>query len=450
MALFFLIVSLLVVLVLAFLLPTFRHRDNPLHDVNRADVNVNIARQQLQDLERRLHSNEISSEEYDQEKLRLETDLARDISVDARVGTDRVGTDRVDTSNADTNKADPEKTEHVSTGGQWLLWPMAVTVPVLAGVFYLLLGTPAAIDPANRVAIQNSETVQQQQQQVPDMRDIVVRIREQLQKTPEDARGWFMLGRAYLSLGEYQQAATALRKSVSIDDSDIDARIRLADAIALSQQGSLAGEPMELLKSALQEHPDHVQGLWLYGMAQNEGGDSQAAVATWNRLLPLLHDDPQSTAEVQQLIRNASGNAETNGAASDGMASGDSSGSSTSSVGTETGAVTVEVDVAAGLADGLSADTPVFIYAKAFNGPPMPLAVVRHTLSELPLKVTLSDAQAMIDTMKISAYKELVIGARISLSGNPVAQAGDLYQELSGVDATNIQSPVQIVISETL
>ena len=71
----------------------------------------------------------------------------------------------------------------------------------------------------------------------------------------------------------------------------------------------------------------------------------------------------------------------------------------------------------------------------------MPLAVVRHTLSELPLKVTLSDAQAMIDTMKISAYKELVIGARISLSGNPVAQAGDLYQELSGVDATNIQSP---------
>ena len=74
MALFFLIVSLLVVLVLAFLLPTFRHRDNPLHDVNRADVNVNIARQQLQDLERRLHSNEISSEEYDQEKLRLETD----------------------------------------------------------------------------------------------------------------------------------------------------------------------------------------------------------------------------------------------------------------------------------------------------------------------------------------------------------------------------------------
>ena len=130
--------------------------------------------------------------------------------------------------------------------------------------FILLLGTPAAIDPANRVAIQNSETVQQQQQQVPDMRDIVVRIREQLQKTPEDARGWFMLGRAYLSLGEYQQAATALRKSVSIDDSDIDARIRLADAIALSQQGSLAGEPMELLKSALQEHPDHVQGCLLY------------------------------------------------------------------------------------------------------------------------------------------------------------------------------------------
>ena len=432
MALFFLIVSLLIAVVLAFLLPVFKHKAVALRDVNRADVNVHIARQQLQDLERRLQSKEISSEEYEQEKLRLETDLARDISSD-------------DSASGTPDSAQSDS-EEGATGGQWILWPLAVSVPVLAGMFYLLLGTPAAIDPANRVASQNaaSQNSASAQQPVPDMREIIVRIKEQLEETPEDARGWFMLGRAHLSLGEYQQAVTVLRRSVSLDDSEIDVRIRLADAIALSQQGSLLGEPTDLLESALQEQPDHPQGLWLYGMAQNERGDSQSAVATWNRLLPLLQDDPQSTAEVQQLIASASRAEATNSIAGD-----DVSAKPVSPDNTETGAVIVEVDVAAGLADDLAADTPVFIYAKALNGPPMPLAVVKHMLSDLPLKVTLSDAEAMIDTMKISAFKELVIGARISLTGNPVAQAGDLYQELSGVDATNRKPSVQIVISET-
>ncbi len=435
MILFFISIAVLVIAVLWLLLPVFS-KDAELAEPNRTDINVDIAKAQARELQQRLDAGELSAEDYADEKARLEASLARDI----------------------------EKEELTSSNakGQWLFWPVAAAIPIAAGAIYLTLGTPQALDPQAHIRpVQQANASQGNtppanglQQQAPPIEEIIVGIQQRLEVEPEDAQAWFMLGRAHLTVGNYQDAVVALRNSVEIDDSNVNVRIRLADALALSQNRSLAGEPAEILKSVLEIEPEHPQGLWLYGMALNEAGEPAEAIEVWNRLLPLLSSDPRSQGEVEQLIASAA--AQLPGNQTTGQTTGTASSqtpvvTTTDSAGASTGeGVEVVVDVQPGLADDLPADTPVFVYAKAVNGPPMPLAVVKRSLADLPMTLTLTDAQAMIENMTISAFEEVIIGARISLSGNPVGQSGDLFFESGSVKQEGLATPVQITISERL
>lgn len=418
MTLFFLIAALLVIVVLVLLLPVFV-RQSVDTAPERIEINVNVAKAQSAELKTRLDSGEISDEVYADEKKRLTATLARDIEKDKRAVVGGKNT------------------------GQWLLWPLAAIVPMAAGALYLNLGTPAAIDPSNRVAAVAPPVPQPVPGQQPpaNMQEILARIKERVAEQPEDARGWFMLGRAHLTLGEYQEAEAALRRSLEIDNTNVDVAIRLADAIALTQQGSLKGEPVGILREALDANPDHPQGLWLYGMALNEEGDNQEAVAVWQRLLPQLADDPASAAEVERLITGARQQlgvtAETSVPVQAPPASNQPE-------------LQINVDVKTGIAAGLPPATPVFVYAKAAAGPPMPLAVVRRTLADLPLTVTLTDAQAMMPTMKLSAFEEVIVGARISKSGDPIAQSGDLFVESGSVEVSSQTAPLSLTITDTV
>lgn len=411
MILFFISSAVLVALVLLLLLPVF-YRNADSAEPNRTDINVDIAKSQARELKQRLESGEISEEDYADEKARLETGLARDI--------------------------ESEEKNSTNAKGQWLLWPVAVSIPFAAGALYLKLGSPEAFDPDARRAAPVAQ--QQLQEQVPDMQAIISRIEQRLEEQPDDAIGWFMLGRAQLSLGDYAQAETALRRSLELDADNIDVRIRLADTIALTQGRRLDGEPAEILKGVLEDQPDNPQALWLYGMALSQSDEPAEAISVWQRLLPLLGDDPFAIREVQQLIVDANSQLP----AAEQLPSADQVMTDTNADGV---GLTVLVDVQEGLADDLPPDTPIFIYAKAANGPPMPLAVVRKFLQELPITVELTDEQAMVESMKLSAFDEVVVGARISRSGNPIAQPGDFFSESDVVETKVHTSPMMLTIS---
>jgi cytochrome c-type biogenesis protein CcmH len=76
----------------------------------------------------------------------------------------------------------------------------------------------------------------------------------------------------------------------------------------------------------------------------------------------------------------------------------------------------------------------VFIYAQAHSGPKMPLAIIRKQVKDLPLTVSLSDADAMMPAMKLSTFKAARLLARISNSGNAMPQPGDLIGTIEQVD----------------
>ena len=88
--------------------------------------------------------------------------------------------------------------------------------------------------------------------------------------------------------------------------------------------------------------------------------------------------------------------------------------------------LTVNVILADRLAAGLDGSETLFVFARAAGGPPMPLAVARKRVSDLPLTVTLDDSMAMAPGMKLSNFDRVVVGARISASGTATAGSGDL------------------------
>jgi cytochrome c-type biogenesis protein CcmH len=108
------------------------------------------------------------------------------------------------------------------------------------------------------------------------------------------------------------------------------------------------------------------------------------------------------------------------------------------------------VTLAAGLKGKASPDDIVFIFARASEGPPMPLAVLRKRVRDLPVSFALDDSMAMAPSLRLSAFPRVVVGARVSKSGNAVPQPGDL-QGASGVvanDASGVKVVIDAVVGE--
>ena len=253
-------------------------------------------------------------------------------------------------------------------------------------------------------------------QGMPDIATMVGTLEEKLEAEPENPTGWLMLGRSYMVLQRFPDAVGALETALEQDADNPEVMLALADAMAMTQGGRLGGRPAELVDQALSASPQNPKALWLSGMAANEAGDTEIAVTRWETLLPLIQSDPQSVKEVQAMISNARGedvNTEEPTAA--------------------TGGLTVTVDLAENVVAASAPDDAVFVYAKAVSGPPMPLAAKRVTVKDLPVTFTLTDDDAMMPQLTLSSQPQVIVGARVTKSGQAIAQSGDFVAESAPV-----------------
>lgn len=318
------------------------------------------------------------------------------------------------------------------SGSRWLNTSLAVLlVPLLAVpaiLLYTQIGEYRALD-AEFVS-NNMPEVQQQTAQnsnagsekLPSIEELLPRLEAHLQDNPDDAGGWSLLGTTYLRLRRFTDAENALEKAYELAPENPDVMLQLADAKAMRADGVMAGEPVKLVDLALLKVPDDVRALWLKGMASSQAGDHEDAIGRWRKLQPLVADDAEASARLVSMIEDArSQQASTPQSASAEQAA---------PVGL---AVSVELD--ASLREGLSPSTAVYVYAKASSGPPMPLAVVRKTVADLPLEVVLDDSMAMMPQLKLSAFESVTVGARVSHSGDPVSQVGDFFKEIENINS---------------
>lgn len=337
-----------------------------------------------------------------------------------------------------------------------LIVAVAVLLPFLAVLGYRVVGDPRALDAGAQsatAAAMNAALAGQQPPSgdAPDMDAAVAGLAERLKQQPDDLDGWLLLGRAYKTMERFEPAREALGNAYRLAPDDPNVLIDYAEAQVLaSQTRRFEGEPLALLQRALALQPDSQRGLWLLGASQFQRDDHAAAAATWERLLALLPPDASPRDALVARIDDARSRA--NLPPLDRAASTQAPPSSTPPSATATPAaarLTVTVDIAPALKQRVAAGDVLFVFARAAQGPRMPLAIQRLDATALPATVTLDDSTSMLPSMTLSSVPQVVVGARISKSGNAIAQSGDLETLSEPIPATRAE-PVPLTIDRVV
>jgi len=325
---------------------------------------------------------------------------------------------------------------------------IAAFVVALPVGLYLALGRPDAMGPISTGPEAAAEQGQSSdgekagekaphpitEKQVQAMID---QLAKRLDQSPRDGDGWAMLARSYSYVRQFPAAVKAYAKAVELLPNDSLLLADYADALAMTQERRLTGEPMKLIQRALAIDPKDVKALALAGSEAFDRRDYMAAIGFFERALKASPSDPQFAQQLQAgldearklagvpakppIVQAATPEAPTiaRGEAPDAPAAG---GTSASAGATVKG----RVKLAANLAGKAAPTDTLFVFARAAQGPRMPLALLKRQVKDLPLEFALDDSMAMMPSMKLSNYSSVVIGARVSHGGDAMASSGDL------------------------
>jgi cytochrome c-type biogenesis protein CcmH len=300
---------------------------------------------------------------------------------------------------------------------------MVLAIGAAAGALYLLVGTPQA---AVQIAGSREPST---------LRDGVAELQQALARDPQRADGWALLGRSQLALGKLAEANAAYARALQLAPDEPAVLVEAAQARAQANPGKQFDDTaLQWLRHAQQIAPDSDRAGWLIGIALRQRGQDAEAAATWEALLPRL--DPPAATALREQIAIAREKAGVAAAATAPVAAASSR---------QGLIVTVALDPAFAARATLPGDASVFVIARVPGGPPMPVAVEKHALGDLPLRVTLDDADSPMPTQPLSALQEVEVFARVSASGQANRQQGDIDSPLVRVRLPH-DGPVPLVI----
>jgi cytochrome c-type biogenesis protein CcmH len=278
MILFWVISAAMIAVGLAFLLPTLLQHGPAQTGDAKQRANVEVYRDQLSELDADVANGLVSTEQYQQDRDEIERRLLEDIAAGR-------------SSAVKTEAAKPNRTT---------VYAVALGIPVAAIILYWLVGNPAALSgKVPQSAGQNGPMTQA------GIEANVAALAKRLEQKPEDPDGWAMLGRSYLSLEKYKEAGDAYARAASLKPADPDLLTEQAFAVAMANGKQLQGQPMELIKKALQIAPENPKALELAGSAEFQAKNYDQAIAYWQKLLAKTTGDDELSRTVSQRIDEA-------------------------------------------------------------------------------------------------------------------------------------------------
>lgn len=396
-----------VAVALAFVLPALMRTRSTVDKAGRRDVNVAVYRDQLREMDADRANGLISEEQYAHARQELEARLADD---------------------ALAPEAGPT-TGHA--GGRKLGFALAAALPAAAFALYFWLGNPAALVPgatAPGAAMAGVEA---------DFDQLIRQVEEKMRANPEDGEAWTMLARSYAFVGRWPEAQKAFEKAAALLPQEASVLTGLAEAQALAGGGVITASSMELVQRALALDPNDTKGLELAGVNAFQEQDFATSAAYFKRLHGLLPPDDAYTQEILAAQQEAERRAGSDTA---------SVAASASPAAAPGAVIRGRVDIAPALKSALRESDVLFLFARPAGGGP-PVAAIRATAGELPLTFELGDDAAMNPDNALSRHSQVTLVARISRSGNPMGQPGDL--EGSAENVAVGASDVVVVIDQT-
>lgn len=426
---------------LFFILPPLLRRNASPQALAPGDENISIYQQQFAELEADLSNGVLDADQYEQSRRELERRVLQDASV-----------------------------KQTATGPARANWPLAIllamALPAAAAALYLQLGQPQAFvlpypqmvqtetPPGNTAPAPASvgEPTKPPAGTVAELLPpMAERLVERLAKEPNDGNGWVLLGRSYIVMQRFGDASKAFEKAVALLPANASLLADYAGTLAMSTETRMQGKPTRLIEQALKLDPNSEKALYLAGTAAFDQKNFAGAVNHWEKMLGLMSPDAgrkrliiqANVAEAKALLRG-----DAPPVPSIAQAPPPSQNAGVQPVAGAAARLTGSVTLMPGLAAKASPSDTLFIYARAAEGPPMPLAIINRQVKDLPVTFSMDDAMAMMPTMKLSSFPQVRVVARISKSGNAMPQSGDL-QGMSPV-VSNSTSDIKIVIDHVM
>jgi len=395
MTVFWLIAVLLGTGALLYVLrPLLKSREDPL--VSRRAANIAIYKDQMRELDADRAAGTLAPEDYERSKLELEARLLEDVA------------------------SEPST---VPSHGRRAALVVGIAVPLLAIGVYFATGNLRGLDP--HMGAPSEAQVEA----------MVARLAAKMRENPDDVEGWKLLGRSYAVMGRYDDSVKAFAQAAQRAPRDPQLLADFADVLAMSRGGKLAGEPEKLVDLAVQLDPKNLKALALLGTAAYERKDFARAADVWSRMLPLVPEGSEDARTISENVEEARKLA--------GIGS-----STPKPVAKAHPGVRGTVRLDARLKKEVKPDDVLFVFARAPEGPPMPLAVLRARAADLPLRFALDDSLAMAQGMTVSSQPRVVVTARIAKSGKPLPAPGDLQGASKPV--ANDAAGVDVVIDSVV
>lgn len=377
-------------------------------DLVREKANVDIYKNQLHDLEQEKAYGRINDADYES----LVAEVKRNLLLDT----------------------EQQKNTTNHEGGKWLMPVMAVVLVFSSVLLYKQLGAENEVEIAS--ALKRSFQAGFEKE---DAVELLERLNVQIEETPKDVEVWYLIGRLNFDMGNFNQAVVGftgvlqhLAPEATQDKAVALAQLAQAQFFANGRKLDKATE--SLLQDALAINPRDNTSLGLLGVAAYEAENYLAAVGYWNRLLKLMDPRNPNTSAIKNGIEKAKSLLTPKQLAQLEKEMADSI----------KARISITVDVADNLKAKLPKNADLFVLAKAKSGPPMPLAVQRLTVDTWPVTVMLDDSMAMMDSLRLSEFDQIVITARISKSGVGNAKAGDLEGHSDAVSSGTAKLSVKI------
>ena len=402
MIIFWIICAFLLVIALLFvILPLWRgNLKNSI--VQRDRANLEIFRDQIAEMDADLRNGLLTQEMYEQGKRELQSRLVDEVGEAQNISPVAV--------------RDPLKI---------LTLVLAVIVPVVVVGLYWQVGSQDAVlsqgsnDNAAQFASVNSDTA---------LKELEAKVAAQ----PLDGERLFQLARSYANMERYTEAAQAYDKLTKMVPNEAQLWADYADVLAMAAGKTLVGTPTKLLKKALALEPDNFKALALSGTAAMERRDYAAAIVYWEKVLKLIPHDNENAEIVAEGIQHARVMMAQQPGGKVPVQSAQAVQAESQGVQAGKEAISGTVVLSGAVKAQASPEDTLFVLVRAAEGPKMPLAIIRKQVKDLPLKFTLDDSTAMTPQMKLSNFEQVVVIAKVSKSGNPITQPGDL-QGMSAV-----------------
>lgn len=388
-------------------------------DVNaRLDENVRLFHEHIAELEAQMVSGRIDAGQFDQLKLEQERALLDD----------------------EANIRAAQQTRQLKVG---ITTFVVITGVVLLSAYGLYRELGSSADVEIRVAQaekQQLDMLDYQAGKNPDparVRAMVSLLEARLAKDPNQLQYWFFLARMQMDLNDFEKASNAYQEVLKLDKESPMVMAEAAQAMFLRDGSTINPAIAELVHKALKLEPDNTMALGLAGIEAFGKQDYLGAIKYWGRTVKLNGPDSPGSQALNAGIERAAGLFFAAGGTPEQLEA------------ARTGRQ-IAVNVLLAEAANVSPDQLVFVYARAWQGAKMPLAIARFKVSELPKRVLLTESMAMTEAMTLATVETIEVVARVSQDGTATAKAGDWQGSIGPVAVTEAPADLQITISEQI